>query len=81
MSKVTIKDKVNYVTMSEMKSGEFAEVVTGTSQGEVVFMQGNGYVSTVGCSEGDGWSKGASSDLLVRILPKGTVITVVVGED
>lgn len=81
MSKVTIKDKVNYVTMSEMKVGEFAEVATGTSQGEVVFMQGKGYVSVVGCSDGDGWCNGDTCDLLVRILPKGTVITIVVGEE
>ena len=81
MNKVTIKDKVTSVKMRDMKTGEFAEVLTGMSAGEIVFMQGKGYVSVVGCSYGDGWSNGDSCDLLVRILPKGTIITIVVGED
>ena len=81
MNKVTIKDKVTSVKMRDMKTGEFAEVLTGMSAYKVVFMQGNGYVSVVGCSLGDGWCNGDTCDLLVRILPKGTVITIVVGED
>ena len=51
MSKVTIKDKVTSVQMRDMKTGEFAEVLTGMSAGEIVFMHGsNGYVSVVGCA-------------------------------
>ena len=81
MNKVTIKDKVTSVKMRDMKTGEFAEVLTGMSAGEIVFMHdNNGYVSVVGCSDGDGWANGDTCDLLVRILPKGTVITIVVGE-